>query len=949
MKHSKMQKRSTRQPKIKMNNTTKIGTLNLCLGLINKKLLVKNLIITENIDILCMQEIDVKNDYNVRLLTLPGMNLEIEDNTVKARTGIYITSKINYTRRKDLEGRDSNLIIVDVTGSSFNRIINVYRNFNPQGGVPARVKFNYQLEIIGQAFNKDTLLLGDFNLDYSRYHDISYSHKNFFEDFDRALGMKNLVQLIDFPTWSRCVDAVMRESILDHFYVQHTRYVKNIACVKPIFGDHLCVMVSTAGRDLNTVITQRRDWRKYNKDVLINTLRTVDWTIEDDTVQEYWNTFENKLIQVVDQLIPIRDFVNNSVKLDVPRFIKSKINLRNRLLKQLKRVPTIDLKTRISKLNKEVKSHFYREKTKNVRRGIIPGNSKSLWSAVRVAEDTGSESIPNRMKYVNKVVTGQEVADCFAYFFDTKVRNIVNSLRVDPGVYNGVRKLNSQNAFFMSRKEIMDCVNTIKMKNCEGYDRIPQRVLVDGLEILIEPLIAFFSLVYRDVQIPGQWLISKITPVHKKGSKSEIANYRPIANLCSTSKIFEKLILTRIRALEILNGINLAGDGQHGFQKSKSTVTAGLALQSLISRALEDDNYVAMASLDLSAAFDVVDVNLLTKRLKIIGLPDDLLGLIKVWLNERNYYVTVGGFTSAIVESWYGIIQGSILGPILYAIFVSPLWDIEPMICYADDNFPTETDKCKIVLKQKIESKLDSIATWLTQSGLKVNEEKTDLCIFHKNDSRPFTINLKGKQITSKPSMNVLGITFDAKLHWDNQVCLAITKSRKALCAINMIRKYFTNKELLQVVTANFYSVLYYGSEIWHIPSLKTTLKQKLLSASSLALKTCSKQNCDQISFINLHRLNMRATPENLMLYKHAILLYKLYNCEDFNFEWQHLNNMQILTSRQTNFLILRGQLKRVGINALANRLFILNGRIPLSWLGQSLGTFKIKCKKIFL
>ena len=139
--------------------------------------------------------------------------------------------------------------------------------------------------------------------------------------------------------------------------------------------------------------------------------------------------------------------------------------------------------------------------------------------------------------------------------------------------------------------------------------------------------------------------------------------------------------------------------------------------------------------------------------------------------------------------------------------------------------------------------------------------------IFHKNESRPFTINLKGKHVTSKPSMNVLGITFDAKLHWDNQFCLAITKSHKALCAINMIRKCFTNKELLQVVTANFYSVLYYRSEIWHIPSLKTSLKQKLLSASSLALKTCSKQNCDRMFFSDLHRLNMRATPENIMLY----------------------------------------------------------------------------------
>lgn len=80
-----------------------------------------------------------------------------------------------------------------------------------------------------------------------------------------------------------------------------------------------------------------------------------------------------------------------------------------------------------------------------------------------------------------------------------------------------------------------------------------------------------------------------------------------------------------------------------------------------------------------------------------------------------------------IIESWYGIIQGSILGPIVYAIFVSPLWDIKTITCYADDKFPIETDKCKIALKQKVESKLNNIVTWLTQSGLKVNEEKTKI------------------------------------------------------------------------------------------------------------------------------------------------------------------------------------------------------------------------------
>ena len=149
------------------------------------------------------------------------------------------------------------------------------------------------------------------------------------------------------------------------------------------------------------------------------------------------------------------------------------------------------------------------------------------------------------MYFDNKPLEGQEVADCFATYFNKKVTDIVNTVHVDPRVYNGVRKMNAELGNFVSKDNVMECLKSIKMKNCEGYDRIPQRVLVDGLEILIDPLAKFFSLIYRDNQIPGQWLISKITPIHKKGIKTEISNYRPVANLCSTSKIFEKLILMR--------------------------------------------------------------------------------------------------------------------------------------------------------------------------------------------------------------------------------------------------------------------------------------------------------------------------------------------------------------------------------------------------------------------
>ena len=101
----------------------------------------------------------------------------------------------------------------------------------------------------------------------------------------------------------------------------------------------------------------------------------------------------------------------------------------------------------------------------------------------------------------------------------------------------------------------------------------------------------------------------KITPIHKKDSKNNIKNYRPVASLCSSSKIFERLILNRISKLEALNKITLAGKQQHGFVKGKSTATAGLLIQSLIARALDDNQVVLLASLDLSAAFEIVNVD----------------------------------------------------------------------------------------------------------------------------------------------------------------------------------------------------------------------------------------------------------------------------------------------------------------------------------------------------
>ena len=186
------------------------------------------------------------------------------------------------------------------------------------------------------------------------------------------------------------------------------------------------------------------------------------------------------------------------------------------------------------------------------------------------------------------------------------------------------------------------------MKNSEGEDRIPQRILLDGISILVEPFTKLFNLIYTSNKVPEKWLMSKIIPIHKKGEKTNIVNYRPVSNLCSMSKIFEKLIMQRIIEIEDLNNVDLTGIKQHGFKRKRSTSTAGLEIQSEIARALDSNKYSIMASLDLSSAFDIVNVNLLLKRLHLVGLPNDVINLIKIWLTDRTYYVSAKGFNSYI-------------------------------------------------------------------------------------------------------------------------------------------------------------------------------------------------------------------------------------------------------------------------------------------------------------
>ena len=174
----------------------KLGTLNLCLGLKNKKDLVRQLLIENKIDILCMQELEIEADFDCNLLRIPGYELDCEVNNHKRRVGCYIKNNLKYKWRLDLEGENNHLVIFDLMRGSkrMKRIINVYRSFNPHQDTAMNF-FVKQLNLIKIAFSSDTILVGDFNLDYNKKFDVNYCNANLFVKFEEHLGDLNLLQI----------------------------------------------------------------------------------------------------------------------------------------------------------------------------------------------------------------------------------------------------------------------------------------------------------------------------------------------------------------------------------------------------------------------------------------------------------------------------------------------------------------------------------------------------------------------------------------------------------------------------------------------------------------------------------------------------------------------------------------------------------------------------------
>ena len=307
-----------------------------------------------NIDIMCIQEADIKPEEDIGDYRVSGYELETEKTTTqfKLRSLVYIKSEINYTRLEDEETENSHIILVRVKDVT---IAAMYRTYQLTHKTDHTSALNEQIETLEASCltSKHFLLLGDINLDAMKRTDPSYHHRALYDTWMEFEARQNLVQMVEFPTWCRIYGNTLKQSTLDHVYLNCSDIVESVQELSVSTSDHSPVLVTIQYGGVRSQRKQLyRDWSKYSKEKLLELLSTQNWDIRCQTVQDYNNQFERNIMQVLHTLIPFRTRIIRNDHYSDPKSVSWMKNRRKNMFTNAKRRNSAQLMEACKKLDK---------------------------------------------------------------------------------------------------------------------------------------------------------------------------------------------------------------------------------------------------------------------------------------------------------------------------------------------------------------------------------------------------------------------------------------------------------------------------------------------------------------------------------------------------------------------------------------------------------------------
>ena len=387
--------------------------------------------------------------------------------------------------------------------------------------------------------------------------------------------------------------------------------------------------------------------------------------------------------------------------------------------------------------------------------------------------------------------------------------------------------------------EISGIINKLKNDKSPGYDSYNAKFLKLCSPVISPVLCDIFNKMVKSGIYPDDLKVAKVVPIYKSGDTTKCTNYRPISVLSIINNIFEKILYKRL--YDYLEKFEILYQNQYGFRRGHSTMHALVELVGNIKNSIDNGEMTCGIFVDLSKAFDTVNHKILLDKLNHYGFGGKANQLLASYLTNRKQYVEINNHKSSYRPLTCGVPQGSVLGPLLFLIYINDL----PNCCpsgdtriFADDTNVLFSAKNTDEIIRKGQVIMEQMNNWFVANKLTLNAKKSSFIIFKSNRSKnrilPDKLVFNNSEIMRSNSIKYLGITFDEHLTFNLHIQNVCNSIKRYFKIFYNIRRYLNCKQVEILYYSLIYSQIKYGLIIYGFTTKSNmnklqTLQNKLL------------------------------------------------------------------------------------------------------------------------
>ena len=424
-------------------------------------------------------------------------------------------------------------------------------------------------------------------------------------------------------------------------------------------------------------------------------------------------------------------------------------------------------------------------------------NAKKAWSGINtILHKKKKQKTSDIFLNVNgKLITDQKiVSKLFNNYFINVADNLAKKIPKPNTKYQDYLKNPNEHSIYLHETtpdEVENIIAKLDPNKAADICGISTKLVKDGGIVMTEIITFLFNMSITQGKFPDALKNAKVVPIHKDDSRLEMSNYRPISLLPTLSKIFEKLMYARL--ISFFSKHNILYENQFGFQSNMSTEYAVNQVLNYIVESLEKNEIGVCIFLDFAKAFDTVNHEILLDKLEHYGIRGVALNWIKNYLNNRMQCTEIGDTQSELELIKCGVPQGSVLGPLLFLIYINDIVNSSKLFkftLFADDTSLYYSCKNTNNLENVINCELAKISDWLSANRLSLNVAKSKLLYFtnkNRNALKDIVIKINGESLNEVDSAKYLGVYMDNKLSWNvhtNNIKLRLSKGISMLAKI---------------------------------------------------------------------------------------------------------------------------------------------------------------------